>query len=364
MALAMTLILRLASRLDRYRPPLADGPDKNDIPSVSICIPARNEKHAMTQCLERVLASDYEKLEVIVFDDSSDDETSVLIKSFAHAGVRFVPGTKLPYGWLGRIHALDILTKEASGTYLLFIDVDTFITPSTVRKTVAMMQRADKTMLSVLPSRNDAWRSSVLFGTLRYFWQLVLSSYQHPTASGAFLMVRRDELQRFGGLARFKNEVLAETQLAALFGSSYMYVVDSGKLGVSYEKKWQSQIETSRRVMYPLTRGVRSIYALVGLLFLQTPLICMIIATIMGWWLVSLVFALLMVVSMLVYGIYTHTVWRNNWWVGALLWPVLIIQELIIYVQSIIGYKRHTISWKGRPITAAPSNTESIEINR
>lgn len=90
-------------------------------PSVSVCIPARNETHAMTQCLERVLASDYEKLEVIVFDDNSADDTSVLVKSFAHAGVRFIPGKKLPEGWLGKNHALEVLAQEASGTYIIFL---------------------------------------------------------------------------------------------------------------------------------------------------------------------------------------------------------------------------------------------------
>lgn len=362
--LAITLVLRLVSRLDRYRPPQLKMDSLDVVPTVSICIPARNEKHAMTQCLERVLASDYKKLEIIVFDDSSDDETSILIKSFAHAGVRFVPGTKLPDGWLGRVHALDILAREASGDYLLFLDVDTFITPSTVRKSVATMLQADKTMLSVLPSRNDVWRASVLFGTLRYFWQLVASSYQRPTASGAFWLVQRDELQKVGGLARFKNEVLAETKLAALFGSSYMYVIDSGKLGVSYEKKWRSQVETSRRIMYPLVPGVQSIGALVGLLFLQTPILGEAVTLLLGWWLLSYMFGLLTIAFMLIYGLYTHAVWRNNWWLGALFWPVLIVQDLIVFIQSIVGYMRHTISWKGRPITAAPTNTESITINQ
>src|SRR5665648_287743 len=107
-----------------------------DLPTVSVCVPARNETHAMTRCLEAVLASDYEKLEVIVLDDSSVDDTSVLIKSFAHEGVRFVSGETLPTGWLGKNHALHGLQNEASGSILLFIDVDTHISPTTIRLSV------------------------------------------------------------------------------------------------------------------------------------------------------------------------------------------------------------------------------------
>ena len=73
--------------------------DLIDLPSVSVLIPARNEQVAMRSSLEMVLASDYPKLEVIVLDDNSVDNTSDEIKLFAHAGVRFVSGEKPPEGW-------------------------------------------------------------------------------------------------------------------------------------------------------------------------------------------------------------------------------------------------------------------------
>jgi glycosyltransferase involved in cell wall biosynthesis len=138
-----------------------------ELPSVSVCVPARNETHAMTQCLERVLASDYPKMEIVVFDDESADDTSVLINSFAHAGVRFVPGTSLPEGWLGKNHALEVLAREASGTYVIFLDVDTHIQPDTISQLVGYMTSEHLEMTSVIPGRHDAWRPNVLFGHLR-----------------------------------------------------------------------------------------------------------------------------------------------------------------------------------------------------
>ena len=363
--LAVWLILRLLTRIERYAPTLQKNERRReDLPSVSICIAARNERHAMTQCLERVLESDYEKLEVIVFDDSSDDDTSILIRSFAHAGVRFVPATALPDGWLGRTHALDILAREASGTYIVYMDVDTFISPKTISTTVEMITRTDKAMLSVLPSRNDIWRASTLFGPLRYFWQLVVSSYAHPTASAAFWMVNRERLLDIGGLARVKGEVLAETRLAAIFGRDSQYVIDSGKLGISYEKKWRSQIETSRRTLYPLVRGKRSIMAALGLLLLNIPLFGAIASLALGWQLLALMFGALLAAFMLIYGMYTYRVWRSNWWIGAFLWPIVIFQEGILFIQSVTGYLFHTITWKGRPVAAAPTKIDFIELNK
>jgi hypothetical protein len=49
-----------------------------------------------------------------VFNDQSGDNTSFLIKSFAHAGVRFIDGSPLPEGWLGKNFAQHHLYRESS----------------------------------------------------------------------------------------------------------------------------------------------------------------------------------------------------------------------------------------------------------
>ncbi|HSW78157.1 MAG TPA: glycosyltransferase family 2 protein [Candidatus Chromulinivoraceae bacterium] len=356
--------VRLALSLGSMRPHLTKPLSSKDLPTVSVCIPARNEKHAMTQCLERVLASDYEKLEVVVFDDSSDDETSVLIRSFAHVGVRFVPGTELPGEWLGRNRALDILAHEASGDYIVFMDVDTYITVNSITRLMSYMKTSSKDMISVIPSRQDVWRMSVLFSPLRYFWQLILSHKTIPSASGALWITDREQLLSFGGLARFKHEVQAETKLATLFSSTYQCLVDAGLFGVSYEKKWSSQLETSRRLLYPTMRGWRAPLALATLLTLNIPTVVLLSAFMTGWTSLQYVFGLVLIAFMALYSMYTHIVWRQNWWLGGLLWPIIIAQELMLFVWSVEGYMRHSITWKGRPIAAPITQTERLEIER
>ena len=78
----------------------------------------------MTDALHRVIASTYPKLEIIVLDDLSADKTPALIKAFAQDGVRFIEGGPVPKDWLGKNHALDTLLRQASGTYVLFLDVE------------------------------------------------------------------------------------------------------------------------------------------------------------------------------------------------------------------------------------------------
>jgi len=366
MALVVTVCFRLGRSLNRsaYKPKDMSG---ENLPSVSVCIPARNETHALAGCLERVLASDYEKLEIIVFDDSSADDTSVLIRSFAHAGVRFVPGPALPAGWLGKNHALEVLADEASGTYVLFMDVDTFIQPSTIGQLVAYATSEKATMVSVVPGRNDAWRMSVLFGHLRYFWQLILASPKHPKAAASLWMIKRDVLiEKIKGLEQFKSSVEPEIHIATLLGTFSRCLANTVGLGVTYEKKWLSQVETSQRLLYPMF-GHTPLKGLLGLLLmlvLNIPFVVVIYGLFTEWTMIQAAALWFVFAFMAIYAVYTHQFWPKGWWAGALLWPLIILQELALYVSSLWGYARHTVTWKGRLVNIASSKGDSLVIDK
>lgn len=355
--LAMWHGIRLYATIRQSR--LARGlPAASDPPSVSICIPARNETHALAQCLERVLASDYAKLEILVFDDNSADDTSVIIRSFAQAGVRFVAGNELPEGWLGKNHALDVLAKEASGSYVLFMDVDTIIAPSTIRRVVDSLLYHEKAMVSVIPERADGWRASVLFGHLRYFWELSVNSVARPATASALWMIRRNVLlEDLGGLASFRSTAAPEAAIASQLGpKQYECLVSGPDVEVLYEKKWSSQVETSKRLLYPRANGTAfgALVALMSLVLLNLPLPVLLSGFIVGWSLLQLTAGIALFVGMMTYSMYTYLMWRHAWWAGMLVWPVVVFQELILFVNSLQGYYRKTITWKGRPISPYP----------
>lgn len=327
----------------------------SDMPSVSVCIPARNETHAMTEALERVIASSYPKLEIIVLDDSSGDDTSVLIKSFAHAGVRFVEGSDLPKGWLGKNHALEGLLHEASGSMILFLDVDTFIAPDTIEQLVAYSLQENVAMVSVLPLRNDAWRFSTLLGTLRYFWELILYKSSSPAvASSAWMIDRSLLLNEFGGFEPLKNVVQPEAKIASQLSprSLYKFLIGTPLLGVAYEKKWRSQVDTSIRLLYPvlgshiLTAFIVAVY----LVMISVPIFIVVWSLVIGWNYISTLALASLVVYMTLYGAYLVYIERRSWLVGVILWPIVILQELAILIISVYKYTTHTVRWKGRLI--------------
>lgn len=327
--------------------PENDVTPETDLPSVSICISARNETHAMTQCLERVVATDYPKLEVIVLDDGSRDDTSLLIQSFAHAGVRFIEGKTLPDGWLGKNYAQSLLAEEASGKYVFFMDVDTLIDRHTLLRAISYMKSHDATMMSIVPIRNDHWETSTLMTTMRHFWTLMRFRVHRPRAvSNAWLIDRQLLLDQLQADESLHTSLQMETMLSRKLvdESKYRLVMSNAWLGLRFEKRWSSQVETSIRLLYPqcgrhMTQVI-GLFAVLGLTL--TPYI----AVFWQPWALALV-ALQFGVALY----YLSHVWMRYRLVGALLLPVTVAQEMVLLVISAYRYNFGTITWKGRPIT-------------
>ena len=354
---AILMIRQLAYAMKHFTPPAYNSKlgKEVDMPSVTVCIPARNEMHALTECLERVIASDYDKLEIIVLDDASGDNTSSLIKSFAKDGVRFVEGKALPVGWLGRNHALQGLLREASGSYILFMDVDTRISPNAVSNIVRYALSQSAGMVSVLPRREDSLRASVLFSPLRFFWEVMFHSKASPaTVGNAWLINRELLLSRFNGFEALKSTVQPESQLSASLATTnqYRFLMSTAAFGVAYEKKWRSQLITSTRLLFPLLEKKlpMALIAILDLFIMLIPTIVIISLFYVDLTIVHIVGIAIAVVYAFVYGWYLRRVWNMGSFFGALLWPVLLLQEIILIIASVSQYKRRTVRWKGRDV--------------
>jgi glycosyltransferase involved in cell wall biosynthesis len=332
-----------------------------DMPSVTVCIPARNEYHAMNDCLERVVASTYPKLEIIVLDDLSGDNTSALIKAYARDGVRFIEGGKLPEGWLGKNHALQGLLKEASGTFILFMDVDTRLAPDSIEQLVAYAEQEDATMVSVLPRREDGRRASVVFSPLRYFWEIMFHRKSSPaTASNAWLIHRQTFLKRWQSFAPFKDAIQPESRLSAelMASGAYRFLIGTQLLGISYEKKWRSQLLTSVRLLFPLLQMKipNAVVASLDLLILTAPLWIILSGIITGWNYNHIIAGVFILMFAGLYGMYLKKVWNKGWIMGGLLWSVIALQEAILVLTSAIRYNQQSVTWKGRVVKTPEAN--------
>lgn len=324
-----------------------------EAPSVSVCIPVRNEDHAIRDCLERVLASNYPKMEVIVLDDESVDKTPEIVKVFAHNGVRFIRGETLPEGWIGKNKANDQLVEQASGKYILFLSADTDIKPDSISRVVSHAMRHDLDMIGVMPIRLDGQRLSVMFGTLRYFWSVVFSRPAQPAQTTAAWLVNRQALINNGSFKKYKSTIMPEAKLAEDFArkGTYKFVISDEKLGFSYEKRWSSQIETSIRTLWPV--NVRSNFSVFSVLLIAIitwlTLIVSLLSAPPNWADVAIFISSL--VPNFSYTLFTLKAWRKSSLVAFFTWPWVAVQELFCLIASFVRHRTNSLVWKGRALT-------------
>lgn len=346
-AINLVMLLRLVRSFRMLR--MIDTPiiNSDDLPTVSVCISARNETTTMTRCLEQVVASEYPKLEVIVLDDGSRDDTSILIKSFAHAGVRFVEGHDLPQGWLGKNYSQSVLAAEASGKYIFYMDVDTIIGRHTITRLVSYLTAHRAKMVSIIPMRRTNMSVDTLFSTMRHFWTFILFSPRKPLAeSNAWLVEREYILQQFQSNAELQTAMLLESNIArALYGQEqFRLAISNDWMDIRYEKPVSAQRETSIRLLFAQNNAltIRALLMFVCLVVTALPYVLIFV-----YWLFIVPIALQLVVSY----VFNSRVWHKYALIGALATPYNLAQEAWLVLVSWYRYKTGKVTWKGRPIS-------------
>lgn len=328
-----------------------------DLPTVTLAIPARNETHALTDCLSAAVASDYPKLEIIVLDDCSQDNTSALIRAFAQSGVRFISGKQPALGWLGKNQALRTLVENASGEYIVFADVDTKLSSQSISKLVAYALSNKAEMVSVLPMRRDGLCLATSLWQLRYYWQIVLPiTKKRVPVAGQCWLIKTAVLSRFGGIKAVKHKIVPEGTFARrLFATDlYRFLISNNELGVTTAKKWSSQNETAIRFLYPTFKR-QPLFVLIGCImlfaFVALPMILISVCVFFGWF--NLYFAMSVVASVLLVLSYVLVVVRavpRVWLLTMLMFPFSIAQEFVLLIGSMILYEFGDVNWKGRNV--------------
>ena len=131
--LAHTVVnARLLRRPPAHRPPSRP---------VSVLIPARDEADRIGPCVRAVLDSAWDDLQVLVLDDGSTDRTADVVRRVAGDDPRLavLTGDPTPAGWLGKTWACAQLAEAADGEVLLFVDADVVLAPHAVAATVGML---------------------------------------------------------------------------------------------------------------------------------------------------------------------------------------------------------------------------------
>ena len=239
---------RSAERLDTAPPPAAGWP------AVVAVVPARDEAEVIGASLASLLAQDYPgPVSVILVDDHSTDGTAGVAHAAAaaspHPGrFRLLPAAPLPAGWTGKLWALHqgVQQAPAETRYFWFSDADIRQPPHALRRLVAKAEAERREMVSLMVALTCAgfWERLLIPPFIYFFQKLYPFAWANDprartaAAAGGCVLLRREALERIGGLAAIRHALIDDCSLAAAVKRSAQ--ADSGGIWIGLASEARS----------------------------------------------------------------------------------------------------------------------------
>ena len=333
-----------------------------DAPTLSVCIPARNETVDLEECLDSLIRSDYPKLEILVLDDSSQNKrTPEIIRDYAQNGVIFIQGETPPASWLAKNYAYEQLAKGANGEILLFCGVDCRFETKTISSLVSLMMQTHLQMISVLP-KNEL-KPGLNFGRSliqpsRYAWELALPRRllnRPPVLSTCWLITRR-AFNQTGGFEAVHHKIVPESYFSRqLFSKhpSYNFLLSNSDIGLVSTKSLVEQRSTAIRTRYPQTHRRPEMVALITLAQfgqLLWPYILAVLAVSTGRLTLLLLSVTTCLINQIVYGLLVNLAYRQPLWLGLAALPFAAVYDICLLNYSMLAYEFGEVYWKGRNV--------------
>jgi cellulose synthase/poly-beta-1,6-N-acetylglucosamine synthase-like glycosyltransferase len=117
-------------------------------PKISVVIPAYNEEKNIAKCIQSLLDSNYpkNKLEIIVVDDGSKDNTYAIAKKYKKYGVRVFRKKNEGTAAITKNYGI----KKATGELIATLDADSYILKDTIIKLLPLFD--SKKVVAVTPA--------------------------------------------------------------------------------------------------------------------------------------------------------------------------------------------------------------------
>jgi len=206
-------------------------------PRVTAIVPARNEAGSIEAVIHALAVQDYAgEFSLVVVDDHSEDGTAELARRAAiEAGAaprfRVISAPDLANGWTGKLWALNAGVNESAGAMpelFWFTDADVVHAPDALRRLVSRAQadQLDLASLMVL-LRAETFAERLLIPAFPYFFLMLYPpkwiaqrNARTAGAAGGCILLRRAGLERIGGLAAIRSEIIDDCALAGLVKQS------------------------------------------------------------------------------------------------------------------------------------------------
>jgi hopene-associated glycosyltransferase HpnB len=208
-------------------------------PDVDVIVPARDEVETIGAAIGSLLAQDYAgKLRVTLVDDNSTDGTAAVASSGAASAsaaerFRLISGQPKPPGWSGKLWALAQGVTASTAPVLLFTDADIVHDTRHLSSLVARLAQPRVEMVSEMVRLNcTSFAERALVPAFVYFFQMLypFGRVNDPrsgvaAAAGGTVLIRREALERIGGIDAIRNALIDDVTLAKAvkkIGSVYL----------------------------------------------------------------------------------------------------------------------------------------------
>lgn len=106
-------------------------------PLVSVIVPVHNTERFIAQCIDSILNQDYKKIQLIIVDDCSNDESCKICEKYAKGDARVI-NVKM-HSKCGVSKARNVGISKAKGEYICFVDSDDFLKPGYIGQYVNLI---------------------------------------------------------------------------------------------------------------------------------------------------------------------------------------------------------------------------------
>jgi hopene-associated glycosyltransferase HpnB len=204
----------------RSRPQLSSATPEA-FPDVDVIVPARDEAETIQAAIASLLTQDYAgNFRVILVDDNSTDATAELAGSAAK--LQIIRLDSKPAGWSGKLWALHEGIAASRAPIVLLTDADIMHRPAHLASLVAKLQDAQLDLLSEMVRLNcSSLAERMLVPAFVYFFQMLypFARVNDPhsavaAAAGGTILVRREALERIGGIETIKDALIDDVALA------------------------------------------------------------------------------------------------------------------------------------------------------
>jgi hopene-associated glycosyltransferase HpnB len=200
-------------------------------PRIVAIVPARNEASTIAETVASLAAQDYPgQFSILVVDDHSEDGTPDLARkasteASAADRLRVISAPQLEAGWTGKLWALEAGLKagaELAPQFYWFTDADIIHAPETLRSLVARAERDKLDLASLMVQlQAETLPEKFVIPAFLYFFLMLypprwIANPKTRTAgaAGGCVLLRRTALERSGGLAAIRSEIIDDCSLA------------------------------------------------------------------------------------------------------------------------------------------------------